>query len=281
MVRQSSSSGSDNRSHEYVLGTSDAEFVRLGLQHRLWSAQAFACWERAGVRPGSVVLDVGCGPGFATLDLAQLVAPNGRVIAVDESERFVAHLKARAHASGASNVDVFVQDVQAMEVAPKSVDVAYARWVMCFVPRPDDVISAVARALRPGGVFAVQDYLDWTALSLYPGSEVFQKVVQATVENWRGRGGDTAIGKRLPAMMASHGLRVEAMRPLQRIARSGDPLWMWPTTFFANFSRTLVERGLLTAEDQRSLEQDWAKWSKDETAFFWTPPVIEILARRG
>ena len=38
--------------NEYVLGTDEAERVRLGLQHRLWSAQAFACWERAGIKPG-------------------------------------------------------------------------------------------------------------------------------------------------------------------------------------------------------------------------------------
>jgi SAM-dependent methyltransferase len=281
MARRSSSSGSDDRSHEYVLGTGDSEFQRLGLQHRLWSAQAFACWERAGVRPGSVVLDVGCGPGFATLDLAQLVAPTGRVIAIDESERFASILKARAREAGASNVEVFVQDVQAMEVAPESIDVAYARWVLCFVTRPDDVVATVARALRPGGVFVVQDYLDWTTLAVTPHAETFAKVAQATMKNWRAHGGDMAIGKRLPAIMAKHGFRVETMLPLQRIARSGDPLWMWPETFFANFSQTLVERGMLAPADRAAFLRDWARLSKDETAFFWTPPMIEILARRA
>jgi SAM-dependent methyltransferase len=280
MARRSSSSGSDDRFHEYVLGTGEAEFVRLGLQHRLWSAQAFACWESAGVRPGSMVLDVGCGPGFATLDLAQLVAPTGRVIAIDESEQFIVRLKNRVRESGVANVDPFVQDVQAMVVPSKSIDVAYARWVLCFVSRPDDVVATVAQALRPGGVFAVQDYLDWTILSLSPESAAFNKIVQATQKNWEAHGGDMSIGKRLPAIMRKHGLRVEAMRPLQRIARSSEPLWMWPATFFANFSRTLEERGLLKTEDRLAFDRDWSERSKDETAFFWTPPMIEILARR-
>jgi SAM-dependent methyltransferase len=57
---------------EYVLGTNDEELARLGFQHRVWGEQAFALWERAGFAPGQTILDAGCGPGFATLDLARL-----------------------------------------------------------------------------------------------------------------------------------------------------------------------------------------------------------------
>ena len=60
---------------EYVLGTNDEELMRLGFQHRVWGEQAFALWERAGFAPGQTIVDVGCGPGFATLDLARLTNP--------------------------------------------------------------------------------------------------------------------------------------------------------------------------------------------------------------
>ena len=78
---------------EYVLGTDRAELERLGLQHQLWLAQATAAWERAGFRRGHQILDVGCGPGFATLDLAQRVGRRGKVVAVDISHRFLTHLE--------------------------------------------------------------------------------------------------------------------------------------------------------------------------------------------
>ena len=54
--------------HEYVLGTDRAELERLGLQHQLWSEHAPRAWERAGFQRGMKLLDVGCGPGFATFD---------------------------------------------------------------------------------------------------------------------------------------------------------------------------------------------------------------------
>jgi ubiquinone/menaquinone biosynthesis C-methylase UbiE len=265
---------------EYVLGTHDAEVLRLGLQHRLWSEQAFACWLRAGVAPGKVVLDVGSGPGHAAFDLAGLVAPGGRVIAVDESERFLDIVGARARALGITSVETRAEDVQTMRLDPASVDVAYARWVLCFVPRPEAVVEAVARALRPGGSFAVQDYVDWQALAVAPRAEAFERVMPAVGESWRSQGGDPRIGRRLPSLMRAAGLRVEEIQPLQRVARPGEPLWQWPTTFFANFIPLLVERGLVSAGDQRAFESEWAERGADPDAFFWTPPMVEIIARK-
>lgn len=265
---------------EYVLGTHDAELVRLGLQHRLWSEQAFACWNRCGIRPGAVVLDVGSGPGYATFDLVPLIGPAGRVIAVDESERFIEYVRSRAVTLGVENVESSVQDVQDLRVPAVSVDVAYARWVLCFVPRPQDVVSAVAKALKPGGVFAVQDYINWAALTLSPKSEAFLRVMPSVGKSWRDRGGDPQIGQRLPAMMEAAGLEVEEVRPLQRIARPGDPLWDWPTTFFNIFIPMLVEQGLVAAEDFRAFQAEWAERTRDPNAMFWTPSMVEIIARK-
>jgi len=265
---------------EYVLGTDDAELMRLGLQHRLWSAQTFACWERAGVKPGQTVLDVGAGPGFASLDLAQLVTPAGRVIAVDESERFLSYLDQRARVLGVGHVETRVQDAHALDVPAASVDVAYARWVLCFTPRPHDVVASVAAALKPGGVFAVQDYINWAALSVSPQSDAFLRVMPSVGKSWRDHGGDPQVGGKLPAMMAARGLRVESIVPMQRVARSSDPLWQWPTTFFANFIPRLVEQGLVSDDDWRAMEKDWNQQSRDPNAFFWTPSMVEIIARR-
>jgi tRNA A58 N-methylase Trm61 len=102
----------DAEANEYVLGTDAAELQRLGFQHRVWSAPAFALWERAGVAQGKAVLDVGCGPGRAALDLARLVGPQGLVLAVDVSERFVAHLQAEAARLGLGQVETRVADTE-------------------------------------------------------------------------------------------------------------------------------------------------------------------------
>ena len=57
----------------------------------MWRERVQQFWDRAGIGEGMRVLDVGAGPGYATLDLAARVGPGGEVIAVERSERFVAH----------------------------------------------------------------------------------------------------------------------------------------------------------------------------------------------
>ena len=68
---------------DYVLGTHDQELARLGLQHRVWRPVVLDCWQRAGITVGKRVLDVGAGPGYATVDLAEIVGPTGEVIALN------------------------------------------------------------------------------------------------------------------------------------------------------------------------------------------------------
>ncbi len=265
---------------DYVLGTHDAELLRLGLQHRLWSAQTFAFWERAGIGPGKTILDLGCGPGYTSLDLAGLVAPGGRVVAVDAAERFIDYLRQRQVALGLNNIESHVMDAQKLEIGPASVDIVYSRWVLCFVPAPELVVEGIATALRPGGVLAVQEYANYATQTLAPENQAFQRVVTAIITSWRQRGGDPDIGLRLPAMMMKQGLQLESIQPLHRIARAGSPLWMWPTAFLRSFVPTLVASGFLSEADRQAFEEEWSACSNDATAFYWAPPVMEIIARK-
>src|SRR5688572_24204589 len=73
---------------DYLLGTHDAEVRRLGHQHRVWRPRVLDAWRRAGIKTGSTVIDAGSGPGWASLDLAEIVGDTGRVIALERSARF-------------------------------------------------------------------------------------------------------------------------------------------------------------------------------------------------
>jgi hypothetical protein len=64
---------------EYLLGTDAEELERLRFQHEVWARAGQELFERAGLGAGDVVFDLGCGPGFTSLDLARRVLPGGRV----------------------------------------------------------------------------------------------------------------------------------------------------------------------------------------------------------
>jgi SAM-dependent methyltransferase len=260
----------------YVLGTHDEELVRLGLQHRVWRGAAYDLWERAGFGPGHKLLDVGAGPGYATRDLAELVGPQGTVQAVEISERFVEHLRQQA----IPNVVVIHRDAQELVLEDESLDGAYARWLFTFVPKPERVVASVAQALRPGAVFAIQDYGSYGATRLGPPSELYKRVIDATIASWEQSGGDPDIGCRLPGILVRAGLIIRDFRPRVRIARPGTALWEWPTTFFRSFVPKLVEAHFLSPDDARAFLDEWARVSVNPAAFLLTPIILDLIAEK-
>jgi ubiquinone/menaquinone biosynthesis C-methylase UbiE len=273
------------RDHEYVLGTGQDEYVRLGLQHRLWSAAAHELWERAGVQPGMTVLDLGCGPGHASLDLAQIVGPTGRVIAIDESATFLKQLHAQASARGDHHIERVLGDVQDLSSTlaedAGQVDIAFARWVFCFLERPEDVVKGLAKLMKPGGRVAVQDYFNYErCLTLAPRREAFTKVINAVAASWRSRGGDTDVMGKLPALFLKHGFEVRDLSVVQRIARPGSTMWNWPNSFWQNYVPRLVESGFISADDQAAFQKAWDDASTDPASFIQLPPVFELIAVR-
>jgi SAM-dependent methyltransferase len=240
-------------------------------------------WERAGIQPGQVVLDLGCGPGHASLDLAQIVGPAGRVIAVDESATFLKQLHDQAQSRKQQYIERVLGDVQdLLSVLPGeecTVDVAYARWVFCFLERPEDVVRGLSALVKPGGAVAVQDYFNYErCLTLAPRREAFSKVINAVAASWRARGGDTDIMGRLPAMFLKHGFRIKHIDVVQRIARPGSPLWHWPNSFWQTFLPRLVEMGFITAQDRQAFESAWEEAGQDPASFIQLPPVFELIA---
>lgn len=266
---------------EYVLGTQDDELERLGFQNRLWADAAHGLWRRARIRLGERVLDVGSGPGFAAFDLAQLVGSAGRVVGVDASSAFVDALDAGARARGLPWCSGLVADVQALgEVPGGPFDLAWARWVLCFAPEPEAVVAGIAANLRPGGRLAVHDYFNYEAMTLAPRRETYTAVVAATAASWRERGADPDVVARLPAILRRQGYSLDHLAVHQRIARPGDSMWQWASTWWHNFVPRLVGMGRVSPGLAERFFADLAAATRSEDDFVVLPPVFEVLATR-
>lgn len=190
---------------DYVLGTHDEEIERLGLQHRVWRPKATDAWHRAGFSVGQTLLDIGCGPGYATLDLAEIVGPDGRVVGIDRSRRFLNHLESQQELRGITHVETVEMDLDDAELAdrlPTNADGAWCRWVYAFVRDPRALLERVAVALRPGGTIVIHEYFDYSTWRLIPPSPEQQLFVGKVMEAWRAAGGEVNIGTSLPHWLA-------------------------------------------------------------------------------
>ena len=101
-------------------------------------------------KPGSRVLDIGCGLGDSTVQIAELVGAEGHAHGVDVSERMVERARGDAERLGAENVSFEAVDVQA-HAFPDSYDYAFARFGTMFFASPVAALRNVRAALAPGG----------------------------------------------------------------------------------------------------------------------------------
>lgn len=105
-------------------------------------------------RPGERVLDIGCGLGETTLQLAGLVGPEGEAVGMDSGERFIDMARAEAEEAGAGNVSYFVGDVQTADLGGPY-DLAFSRFGTLFCANPVVLLRNVRSSLAPGGRLAM------------------------------------------------------------------------------------------------------------------------------
>ena len=269
---------------DYVFGISQRELERLALQYQIGSAHAHQLWESARVQPGAVVVDAGCGPGHAALDLAQIVGPAGRVIGVDAARLFCDHLRAEAAARRLVQLTVLegdVHDLEAAGVPPGTADVVVARFVLSHAASPERALRSLRRALKAGGRLVVTDVLDFAQMHLVPPRVPISRVIAEFVRIWRERRGSPDVMRHLPALLTPCGFTLLDIQPQWRAARPGTLAWHWPDSFFRHCVPDLLERQVLDAATVEAFTEEWAEATREPGSVMYNPPLVSLIAAAG
>jgi SAM-dependent methyltransferase len=266
----------------YILGTASIELQRLGLQNRIWSEVTEALWNVAGFGQGQRLLELGCGPGFSSLALAKRTGATGGVLGWDRSAQFLEHLQSRAAAEDMPWIDTFHGDVRP-DLDPSLQDCfdgVYARWLVCWMDRPEDAIQLAAQALRPGGKLVLHDYFHYHALDFWPQNPAFREALDAVEKAWRATGGDPSIGVRLQDMVEQYGFKVSYAKICTRFATPKQQLWQWPASFFPSFLAQLCEEGYLSSAQVDAFLHAFDVSTEDQQGMFLAPPMLELVAEK-
>jgi SAM-dependent methyltransferase len=265
---------------DYVLGTHDEEIARLGLQHRVWRPTVLECWQKAGIGPGTRVIDVGAGPGFATLDLAEIVGPTGEILAAERSSRFLEIATKACADRGFSNVRFRNMDLMNESLGVKDFDAAWCRWVACFVSSPATLVQRIADALRKGGVAVFHEYSNYGTFQFAPRRPPMESFAREVEASWRAAGGEPNIGLELPVLLPAAGLRVRHVRHHVFAITPRDAMWQWPASFVDINLNRMLELGRVSAEWVGQVRKDFRDAEADERTLMTTPLVIEVIAER-
>lgn len=117
--------------------------------------------DRAGLRTGETVLELGPGPGAFTVDAARRVGAEGRLIAVDIQPEMIAQVEARVQAAGVTNVETRVASAYELPIEDGMVDRAFLITVLPEIPDPVRALREIHRVLKPGGIISTtEEFLD-------------------------------------------------------------------------------------------------------------------------
>jgi 2-polyprenyl-3-methyl-5-hydroxy-6-metoxy-1,4-benzoquinol methylase len=231
--------------------------------HRWRTAVNSAAYLLPSLRPGLELLDVGCGPGTITVDLAARVAP-GRVLGLDVSADPLDEARATAARAGVA-VTFGVGDVYGLAVPDDSFDVVHAHQVLQHLTDPVAALREMARVCRPGGVIAVRD-VDYAATTWFP--------LDPRLDDWlalyrrvaRRNEAEPDAGRRLLAWAHAAGLRdVVATTSSWCFATPDEREW-WGRSWAGRatssaFAEQAVDYGLADPEDLEDIAMAWLRWA--------------------
>jgi len=249
--------------------------------HRWRTAENSAGYLLAHLPPDAHVLDVGCGPGTITVDLAARV-PAGQVTGIDAAPDVLAIARQEAERRGRPNVRFETGDAYHLAFADGTFDVVHAHQVLQHLSDPAGALAEMRRVCRPGGLIAARDG-DYGGMFWFPEDPELAEWQALYRDVARALGGEPDAGRRLLAWAHAAGFAgVEASASVWCYTGPTDRAW-WGESWAERLTESVfgdraTEAGLATREDLRRLARAWRRWAASEDGWFLIPNG-EILCR--
>jgi ubiquinone/menaquinone biosynthesis C-methylase UbiE len=232
----------------YILGHSQAEVQRLIRQANIIRPTTERLLQRAGIRPGMRVLDLGCGAGDVSMLAADLVGASGSVVGIDRNGQVLSVARARAQASGLAHVSFRQASVDTFS-DPRPFDFVIGRYVLMYQIDPVGFLQAAARLAGTGGILALHELILDRNLESRPRVALWQQVTEQIQMMFRVGAPSWDAGGRLIEHFSGARLPPPMLFSETPIGGGADaPHYAW----LADVARTLLPRmvqtGITSAE---------------------------------
>ncbi len=236
--------------------------------HRWRTAENSAAHLLPHLRTGQRVLDVGCGPGTITLDLARLVTP-GEVVGIDSAAEIITAAEHARAEGGVDNASYAAGDVYRLEFDDGTFDVVHAHQVLQHLTDPVAALREMRRVLRPGGLLAVRDS-DYGAFTWFPLDSRLDRWLELYHEVTARNRAEADAGRFLRSWVRAAGFTDAVVSSSTwTFADEADRTWwgdLWAERAVSSgFAEQAVEYGLATPADLASIAEAWSDWAASDT----------------
>ncbi|HET6336961.1 MAG TPA: methyltransferase domain-containing protein [Polyangiales bacterium] len=248
--------------------------------HRSRNVENSAAYLKPFLRPGSSVLDVGCGPATLTLDLA-LHVPGGRVVAIDRAEPVLDEAR-KTLAGREPAVSVSIGDVYALAFPDASFDIVHAHQVLQHLTDPVSALREMRRVCAPSGVVAVRDS-DYGTFRWFPEDARIAAWLQLYFRVTESNRAFPDAGRRLVQWANAAGFReVTYSASVWSFATPEQRGW-WADSWAqrvteSSFAEQALERGFATNNQLAEMAAGFRAWAAADGGT-WTITHGEVIAR--
>ncbi|KAF7971811.1 hypothetical protein HWV62_19899 [Athelia sp. TMB] len=225
------------------------------------------------IQPDMKILDVGCGPGTITADLAVLV-PRGHVTGIEYVPGILEAARTTANTRGLTNIDFAVADAHDLHFPDAAFDIVHGHQVLQHFSNPVEALREMRRVAKPGGLVAVRS-IDFSAMTWYPEVEGLRDWSALHNDVSRANGGEPDAGRRLHAWAHEAGYEwanITVSTDTWCFQNPEDRAWwsgLWAERVLSStFAKGALEGGYATQQQLDGLSQAWTNWGAREDGWF-------------
>ncbi|MDM7990243.1 methyltransferase domain-containing protein [Arthrobacter sp. zg-Y877] len=249
--------------------------------HAVRTAQDCAGYLLPELAPGMSLLDVGCGPGSITSDLAALTAP-GPVVGLDSSEDVLVQARELAAGRGLANASFVAGNVYDLDFPDETFDVVHAHQVLQHLMDPVAALREMRRVAKPGGLVAVRD-ADFSGMVWHPPTPELAEWMRIYQLIARGNSAEPDAGRHLLAWALEAGFtEITPSSSNWLYATPAERSWhadSWSQrVLHSAFGEQAQDRGLADAQGLQRLAAGWQEWAAAPEGWFLIP-CGELLLR--
>ena len=263
--------------NDYVLQGGDQGAERLRVLAAVTWPTTKTLLARVGLRQGIHCLDVGCGIGAVTLEMAESVKPVGRVVGIDLDERCL--VLGRIEAQRRQLTAEF-RVGSAGELEDISIyDLVLARFVLTHLRQPEKALQKMWQAVRPGGIVVVED-IQFSGHFCYPTCNGFDRYLTLYQEVVIRKGGNPNIGPLLVGMFLDAGLEEVDLEVVQPTSYKDGPGKQIAAATMEHIRESVIGARLASKEEINEIIAELDSFSKNPRTIMSLPRIFQVSGKK-
>jgi ubiquinone/menaquinone biosynthesis C-methylase UbiE len=260
----------------YVIDGGAAGRNRLRVLSDVFGPATRDLLSQVGIPEGAMCLDLGCGGGEVTRELAQMVGPTGAVLGVDYDAVVLDAARQETVDAGLVNVSFASHDVTSWEPEIQF-DVIYARFIFSHLVDPSAVMASLRTHMAPGGIMIVED-VDFRGHFSEPRCPALTRYTELYSQSARNRGADPWIGPKIPGHLHEAGFENIKVQLYHPVALHGGIKQLTYITL-ANIGVAALRDKLTTEEEFTATLSELAAFADDTSTLMGGPRTFQVWGR--